>query len=101
MEPWLRSPLRLNVGAGERAEDLVESCAGLAAAKLGGCFVDHQTTLRDDNHAGAERLDFFQDVGGENDRLLRGERLDEGANLVFLIRVETIRGFVEDESGRI
>ena len=55
----------------------------------------------DDDGARAGGLDFLQDVGGENDRLLLAHPLDQLADLVFLVRVQAVGGFVQDQHLRI
>ena len=55
----------------------------------------------DDDDAVTHRLDLRQDVGGENDRVILAQALDEGADLNHLLGVETDRRLVQDQHRRI
>ena len=67
---------------------------------IGGTVGD-DATLVDDDGASAGRFHFLEDVGGENDDLVRPETFDELADLVFLIGIQAVGGFVENEDFRI
>ena len=51
----------------------------------------------DDDGAGADGLDLFEDVGRDDDRLVRRHRRDQRAHLVLLVRVEPVGRLVQDQ----
>ena len=59
--------------------------------------IGHDSTRCDDDGAGAHGADFFEDVGGDDDDAVTGEVADELANVVFLVGVEAVGGFVENQ----
>ena len=72
-----------------------------AGPQFGGGFVCDHPALRDDDNAGADGIDFFENMRRENDGFILRHALDERAHLVLLIGVEPVRRFVEDERRRI
>ena len=61
---------------------------------------DHHATI--DNHsASTNRFHFFQDMGRKNDRTIFAEVAHKLAHFEFLIGIETIGRFVQDQDGRI
>src|SRR6185312_15491991 len=59
--------------------------------------VGDQLAVGDDDDARAGRLHLAEDVGGEDDRLLLPDRLDDGADLGDLVGVEARGRLVEDK----
>ena len=62
-----------------------------------GRAVRHELAPRDDDGARAHGVDFFEDVRGDDDGLLARDLADERADFVFLQRIETVGGLVEDQ----
>ena len=67
---------------------------------FGGAVGDDPAAI-DDDGAGAHGFDFFKDMGGDDDGLLRGHGLDEFADVVFLVGIEAVGGLVHHEDGRV
>ena len=65
------------------------------------CAVRHKTAVVHDDHALAHSLHFGQDVGGQNNRVVSAEALDEVADLDDLLRVEANGGLVQNEDRRV
>ena len=65
------------------------------------CAVRHKTAVVHDNHALAHGLHFGQDVGGQNNRVVSAEALDEVADLDDLLRVKADGGLVQNEDRRV
>ena len=63
--------------------------------------VGDDLSLVDDDGARAGGLDFLEDVGRKDDRLVRAHPFDQSADLVLLIGVESVGRFIEDEDFRI
>ncbi len=53
--------------------------------------------LRDDDGARADGVHLLEQVGRDDDRLFRRQRVDEGADLVLLVGVEPVGRLVEDQ----
>jgi hypothetical protein len=51
----------------------------------------------DDDRTGANGLDFLEDVGRDDDRLVPGHLRDQLAHMVLLVRIEAIRRLVHDQ----
>lgn len=90
-----------NVALRQRTENGIEPGARLAGLELGRGLIHHDPPLRDDDDTGTDRLHLFKDVGRENDRLFGRHVFDERADLILLIRIETVRRFIEHQHGRI
>lgn len=74
-------------------EEVVER----ASAFFGELFrsaIGHDDALVDDDGAGAGSGDFFKNVGGEEDRFVLAEVLDELADFELLVGVEAVGWFV-------
>src|SRR6187399_2999717 len=82
---------------GDVAEDVFETAGRRARLEAGGRVVRHEPAFRDDDGAGADRIHLFEDVRRDDDGLLARDFADERANLVFLQRIESVRGLVEDQ----
>lgn len=72
------------------------SCANVSVAPSA-----HKTAVVHDNHALAHGLHFGQDVGGQNNRVVSAEALDEVADLDDLLRVKADGGLVQNEDRRV
>ena len=70
---------------------------GARALRRRGRVVGHQLAARDDDGARAHGVDFFEDVRGDDDGLLARDLADQRADFVFLQRIETVGGLVEDQ----
>ncbi len=71
---------------------------GCAAEQILGGAVGDDAALVDDDGAGADGFDFFQDVGGDDDRLVGGHLADELADVVLLVRIEAVGRLVHDQN---
>ncbi len=69
--------------------------------ECGWCAISHDSSAIDDDRAGACGFDFFEDVSGKQDGFVFAEAFDELADFVFLVGVEAVGGFVENEDFRI
>ena len=67
----------------------------------GGCFVGDDAAVRDDDGARADLVHLFQNVRRDDDQLVFAELIDQTPNLVLLIRIESVGGFVENQHLRI
>ena len=72
-----------------------------AAGEVLGGVLGHHPALVDDHHPPAGHLHLGQDVGGEHDRVLASQALDQLAGLDDLLGVEARGGLVEDEHVRV
>ncbi len=63
--------------------------------------VGNHFALGDDHGARADRVDFFQHVRGQDDGLFVRHGFDEPAHFMFLVGIEPVGGFVENQHGRI
>ena len=70
-------------------------------ADLGGRAWAAIRALVQDDDVRADGLDLLEDMGREDDRLALAQGADELADLDDLVGVETRRGLVEDEDGRV
>ncbi len=67
---------------------------------LGGRVTD-ELAAGDDDGSRADRLDFFEDVGRQNDCLLLGHAANQLADFVLLVGIEPVGGLVEDQYFRV
>ena len=74
---------------------------GCAALQRGRRVVGHDLAAGDDDRAGADGVDLFEDVGGDDDRLVRRHALDQRPHLMLLVRVEAVGRLVEHQDRRI
>ena len=74
---------------------------GHAAHQVLGGAVGDDAALVDDDGAGADGLDFLEDVRGDDDGLLLGHLGNQLAHLVFLVGIEPVGGLVHDEHFRV
>ena len=74
---------------------------GRAGLQLLGALVDHDAAGGDDDRPCADRLDLFQDVGRDDDRLVAGHVVQQAAHLMLLVRIESVGRFVEDQHLRV
>ena len=72
-----------------------------APLELVGLRVGHDPAAGDDDGPGADRLDLFEDVGRDHDRLVAGHLGDQLAHAVLLVRVQPVGRLVEHQHGRI
>src|SRR6266436_3756838 len=89
--------LRDDIGARDRAEEVLQPAASGARLQLLRRAVGDDAAAVDDDGPGARRLDLLEDVGRKNDRLLLAHAADERAYLVLLVRIEAVGGLVEDQ----
>ena len=61
----------------------------------------HQLAFGDDHHQLAGLLHLGQDVGAEDDGMLRGQVLDHFAGLDDLVRIESAGGLIQDQNVRV
>ena len=66
-------------------------------AQLLGRAVGDDPAAVDDDRARAGGVDFLEDVGRKDDRLLLPELADQVAHLVLLVRIEAVGGLVHDQ----
>ena len=66
-------------------------------AELGRGAVGDDSALVDDDGAGAGGIHFLQDVGGKENGFGLAKTGDEFSDFVFLVGIESIGGFIEDE----
>ena len=59
--------------------------------------VGEDAAMRDDDRPAAHRLDLFEQMGRDDDRLLGPHRCDDPAHLVLLVGVEPVGRLVEDQ----
>ena len=69
--------------------------------EFGGGAVGQQPALGNDHRPAAHGMDLFEDVGGNHDGLVRRHLLDHLAYMVFLVRIEAVGRFVQDQHVRI
>ena len=65
------------------------SSTGVASARI--------SAMSDDDRPAAHRLDLFEQMGRDDDRLVRPHLVDDLAHLVFLVGVEPVGRLVEDQ----
>ena len=65
-----------------------------------GRAVGHDLAAIDDDRARTNRLDFFENVGRENDRLCLAHRPDQRSDFVLLVGIEAIGRLVQDQHRR-
>ncbi len=63
---------------------------------VGGAVGDDLAAI-DNDGARTGGFDFFENVGGKDDRLFLAHAADEAAHFVFLVGVEAVGRLVEDE----
>ncbi len=80
-----------------------EGVAPAVALKVGAHAVDvalrHETSLVDDDHRLADRLDLLEDVRREEHRVLPAQPSNHLAKAQDLVGVEPLGGLIEDEQG--
>ena len=59
--------------------------------------VGEDAAMSDDDRPAAHRLDLLEQMGRDDDRLLRPHRRDDLAHLVFLVGIEPVGRLVEDQ----
>ena len=67
----------------------------------GGGGIDENPSVVDDDGPRTNGLHFLEDVGGDYDALFGGHFVDEVADVVLLVGVEAVSGFIEDEDGGV
>ena len=77
-------------------EEVVERASAFGGELFRSAIGDDDATI-DDDGAGAGSGDFFKNVGREEDGFFLPEILDELADFKFLVGVEAVGRFVEDE----
>ena len=87
-------------GLSEAAKDLIQGGIVFFFEFLRG-GVDEDGAFGDDDDARADGFDFFKNVSRENDALVLGHLLDELADVMLLVGIEAVRGFVKDKDVRV
>jgi hypothetical protein len=64
-------------------------------------FVRHQPALRNDHCTCADRVHFFEDVSGDDDDLVLAQIVDQSPDFVFLIRIQAVGRFIENQHLRV
>ena len=72
-----------------------------AAGELDRRRIGENLAMSDDDRPAAYRLDLFEQMGRDDDRLVRPHFVDDLAHLVFLVGVEPVGRLVEDQHLRI
>ncbi len=94
------SGLRRTVGrivGGQLSEQIVQRSTGCLLFQFLRRAIGNNTSAIDNDGAGAGRIHFFENMGGEKDRLALAETFDQLPHLVFLVRIEAISGFVKNQ----
>ena len=88
---------------GERPPQSQDHCIVPAGPglQLGRRAVGDHFALGDDHGACTHRVDFFQYVRGQDNGLVPCHGPDEPAHFMFLVGIEPVGGFVENQHGRI
>ena len=96
-------------GSAAMAPRAASSCSAFSNLRLTAlmiaraCFqgvrglVGDDAAVRDDDGAGAHLVHLLEDVGGDDDQFLPAQLVDQPPDLVLLVRVEAVGGFVQDE----
>ena len=90
--------MRRAIAGGDGAEQIGERPGPGLGDQLGGGAVGDDFSAVNNDGAGTGGFHLFQNVGGEKDGLGFTEAFDQLPDLVFLVRVETVGRFVEDEN---
>ena len=72
-----------------------------AGQQILGRAVDQQPPVGDDHGARTDGLHLFEDMGGDDDRLVGRHFADQVADLVFLVGVEAVGRLVHDQNFRV
>ena len=67
----------------------------------GQCAVGHYAAAADEDNPGGDGFRFFQQMGGNQDGFVFPHTGDQFADMGFLIGVEAVGRFVEEQYGRI
>ena len=85
---------------GQFAEEFRQGTGSFRPETLGTTF-RYDLALVNDHGPGAGSIDFFENVSGEDDGLFLAKFADQLPDFVFLVGVEAIGGFIEDENFRV
>ena len=86
-----------HVRGGQFAEEFRQGTVPFRSETPGTAF-SHDLALVNDHGAGAGSIDFLEDVSREDDGLFLAKFADQLPDFVFLVGVEAIGGFIEDEN---
>ncbi len=95
------SSARICAGSAPRDDKAHRIVVARAPRQLGRGRVGEHAALGNDDRPAAHRLDLLEQVGRDDDRLLRPHRRDDLAHLVLLVGVEPVGRLVEDQHLRV